>query len=144
MLSLFIIFISVFIRKIRLWLSFLVLSCPGFCTRAFVRALCKGRNSRSIVRCCSHCRFHWLCGHSSSSSARHRHRSAAGILGGTPVITCQLLCRRGGGAVWGGCGLWSCAHLCLCCLPCCCCCLLLLCYRKTTCPGLRGQRHEGM
>lgn len=57
MLSLFIIFISVFIRKIRLWLSFLVLSCPGFCTRAFVRALCKGRNSRSIVRCCSHCSF---------------------------------------------------------------------------------------
>lgn len=79
-----------------------------------------GRKSRSIVRCCSHCRFHWLCGHSSSSSARHRHRSAAGILGGMLAITCQLLCRRGGGAVWGERGRWSCTPLCLCCLPCCC------------------------
>ena len=37
------------------------------------------------------------------------------------------------------------AHTCACtACPAAAVCLLLLCYRKTACPGLRGQRHEGM
>lgn len=71
------------------------------------------------VRCCSHCRFHWLCGHSSSSSARHRHRSAAGILGGMLAITCQLTLQRRGRAVWESVGSGAAC-------PCACTCLLAL------------------
>lgn len=59
-----------------------------------------GRKSHSIVRCCSHCRFRWLCGHSSSSSARHRHWSAGGILGGTLVISCSAEEAAGLWGVW--------------------------------------------
>lgn len=77
-----------------------------------------GRKSRSIVRYCSRCRSHWLCGHSSSSSARHRHPLAARVLGGRLVITCHLHCKTAGGAVRGESGLWSRAHLCLPCLYC--------------------------
>lgn len=32
---------------------------------------CAGRKSRSTGQCCNHCKSRWLCGHSSSSSARH-------------------------------------------------------------------------
>lgn len=76
-----------------------------------------GRKSRSIVRCCSHCRFHWLCGHSSSSSARHRHRSAAGILGA--CLPSRASSSAEEARPWER-GLWSCMPLCLYCLPCCC------------------------
>lgn len=58
------------------------------------------RKSRSIVRCCSRCTSHWLCGHSSSSSARHRHQLFAWISWSRLVITCHLLCRTGG-ALYG-------------------------------------------
>lgn len=63
-----------------------------------------GRRSRSIERYCSRCRSRWLCGHSSSSSARHRYRLVAWILWGRLVITRHLPCRRGG---------MYCTHLCL-------------------------------
>lgn len=55
-----------------------------------------GRKSRSTGRYCSRCRSRWLCGHSSSSSARHRHWLVAWILWGKLVITCHLHCTRQG------------------------------------------------
>lgn len=39
---------------------------------------CAGRRNHSSEQYCSHCTSHWLFGHSSSSSARHRHQLVAG------------------------------------------------------------------
>lgn len=78
---------------------------------------CAGRKNRSIVRYCSRCRSRWLCGHSSSNSARHRHRLIAWILWDGLVITCHLHCRRGICCMrkaWA----WSYTYLCLSCLYC--------------------------